>query len=81
MPREARVRCPWDRSLGGWSAALSIWKDNERPLTDEQVSRSGEFVEKVIKEADKKVQYQVYGAQLKGRIKEAIEKACRKGVL
>ena len=69
------------RSLGGWSAILSLRKENERPLTDERVLGSGEFVEKVIKEADEKIKYQVYGAQLKVKIKEVIEKTCeREGV-
>jgi putative transposase len=69
------------RSLGGWSAILSLRKDNERPLTDERVLGSGEFVEKLIKEADEKIKYQVYGAQLKVKIKEVIEKSCeREGV-
>ncbi|MDY7036935.1 MAG: hypothetical protein SV375_12330 [Thermodesulfobacteriota bacterium] len=69
------------RSLGGWSAILSLRKENERPLTDERVLGSGEFVEKVIKEADEKIQYQVYGARLKEKIREAIEETCeREGV-
>jgi putative transposase len=69
------------RSLGGWSAILSLRKDNERPLTDERVLGNGEFVEKVISEADEKIKYQVYGAQLKVKIKEVIEKACeREGI-
>ena len=69
------------RSLGGWSTILSLRKDNERPLTDERVLGSGEFVEKVIKEADEKIKYQVYGARLKVKIKEVIEKICeREGV-
>jgi REP element-mobilizing transposase RayT len=66
------------RSLGGWSAILSLRKDNERPLTDERVLGSGEFVEKVIKEADEKIKYQVYGAKLKLKIKEVIEKTCER---
>jgi putative transposase len=69
------------RSLGGWGVILSLRKDNEKPLTDERVLGSGEFVEKIIKEADEKIKYQVYGAKLKLKIKEAIEKTCeREGV-
>ena len=69
------------RSLGGWSAILSLRKDNQRPLTDERILGSGEFVEKVIKEVDERIKYQVYGAQLKVKIKEVIEKTCeREGV-
>jgi putative transposase len=69
------------RSLGGWSAILSLRKDNERPLTDERVLGSGEFVEKVIEEADEKIKYQVYGANLKIKVKEIIQKTCeREGV-
>jgi putative transposase len=69
------------RSLGGWSALLSLRKDNQRPLTDERVLGSGDFVEKIIKEADEKINYQFYGAQLKVKIKEVIEETCeREGV-
>jgi hypothetical protein len=81
MPRQAGVRCPWDRSLGGWSATLSLRKDNERPLTDERVLGAENLLKRLSKKRMKRSNIRVYGAQLKGRIKEAIEKACeREGV-
>jgi REP element-mobilizing transposase RayT len=66
------------RTLGGWSKASSIRKDHQRPLTDERILGGSEFVEKVIKEADEKIQYQVYGADLKLKIQKVVEKACKK---
>lgn len=66
------------RTLGGWSVAASLRKDNQRPLMDERILGSGEFVEKVIKEADEKVKYQVYGADLKLKIQKVVEKICKK---
>jgi hypothetical protein len=66
------------RTLGGWSVAVSLRKDNQRSLTDERVLGSGEFVEKIIKETDEKVKYQVYGAELKLKIQKVVEQICKK---
>jgi putative transposase len=42
------------RSLGGWSQVLSLRRKGERIPSDERVLGSGEFVEKVLSEAEDK---------------------------
>jgi len=42
------------RSLGGWSQVLSLRRKGERTASDERVLGSGEFVEKVLSEAEDK---------------------------
>jgi REP-associated tyrosine transposase len=42
------------RSLGGWSQVLSLRRKGERIASDERVLGSGEFVEKVLSEAEDK---------------------------
>lgn len=49
------------RSLGGWSQAVSLRRSKERVLADERILGSGEFVERIIEEADEKVAYQLSG--------------------
>ena len=40
------------RSLGSWSNVISIRRHGERDLSDERILGNGDFVEKIIKEAD-----------------------------
>jgi len=69
------------RSMGGWSVVSSLRKDREKLLTDERVLGSGEFVEKVIREADEKVIYQVSRTSLKLKVKGLVAEVCaREGV-
>ncbi len=49
------------RSLGGWSAVMSLRRSNEKVLSDERILGSGEFVEKLIEEADERMKYQYSG--------------------
>lgn len=49
------------RSLGGWSAVKSLRRSNEKVLSDERILGSGEFVGKLIEEADEKMKYQYSG--------------------
>lgn len=69
------------RSMGGWSVVSSLRKDRGKLLTDERVLGSGEFVERVIKEADKEVLYQVSRASLHLKVGGVIAEVCaREGV-
>jgi putative transposase len=49
------------RSIGGWSAVMSLRRSNDRVFSDERVLGSGEFVEKLIIEADERIKYQYSG--------------------
>ncbi|MBL7174089.1 MAG: transposase [Desulfobacteraceae bacterium] len=49
------------RSLGGWSAVMSLRRSNEKVLSDERILGSGEFVEKLIEEADERMKYKYSG--------------------
>jgi putative transposase len=69
------------RSIGGWSVVSSLRKDRGQLLTDERVLGSGEFVEKVIREADEKVSYQVLRTSLHLKVRGLIAEVCaREGV-
>ncbi len=43
------------RSLGGWSAVKAMRLSGDRELTDDRILGSGEFVERIIKEAEAKI--------------------------
>jgi len=40
------------RSLGSWSEVLSMHRDGKRLLTDQWTIGSGDFVERILAEAD-----------------------------
>ncbi|CAB1061143.1 conserved hypothetical protein, partial [Olavius sp. associated proteobacterium Delta 1] len=40
------------RSLGGWSAVKAMRRSGERELSDDRILGSGEFIERIIKEAE-----------------------------
>ena len=49
------------RSVGGWSHVLSLRRHNEHVLTDERILSSEDFVRRIIKEVDEKLNH-VLGA-------------------
>jgi putative transposase len=46
------------RSLGGWSAVKAMRRSMDRELSDERILGSGEFVERIIKEAENRIKCQ-----------------------
>jgi putative transposase len=64
------------RSLGGWSQVLSIRRDNQRVLTDERILGTGDFVERILNEADERLKYQMAGNNGRQQISEVIERVC-----
>jgi len=46
------------RSLGGWSAVKALRRSEGRELSDDRILGSGEFVERIIKEAEANIRYQ-----------------------
>ena len=47
------------RSLGGWSAVKAMRLSGDREWSDDRILGSGEFVERIIKEAEAKIKYQL----------------------
>jgi putative transposase len=64
------------RSLGGWSEVLSLRRHGKKVLTDERILGSGDFVERVMKEADES--YQFPKGEYKQRAEQHIKEVCEK---
>ena len=65
------------RSLGGWSQVVSLRRNKERVLVDERILGSGEFVERIIEEADEKVTYQISGHERRKKAQRHISMICQ----
>jgi len=65
------------RSLGGWSAVKAMRRSGDRELCDDRILGSGEFVERIIKEADAKIKYQLPVKEHGQKIDEFISKICK----
>jgi putative transposase len=66
------------RSLGGWSQVLSLRRENERVLADERILGTGDFVQKVVSEADERTKYQLKDNERREKAKQLIEQTCKK---
>ena len=64
------------RSLGGWSAVKALRRSGDRELSDDRILGSGEFVERIIKEADAKIKYQLPVKEQDQKIDEYIARLC-----
>jgi len=64
------------RSLGGWSAVKAMRRSMDRELSDERILGSGEFVERIIEEAEAKIKYQLPANEQHRIIDEFIGKLC-----
>jgi REP element-mobilizing transposase RayT len=65
------------RSMGGWSAVKALRRAGDRELFDDRILGSGEFVERIIKEADVKVRYQFAVKEHAEELNDFIEKICK----
>ena len=65
------------RSVGGWSQVLSLRRHNERVLTDERILGSGDFVARMVKEADAKLKYVLDADKRRQKVEELIEEVCK----
>ena len=52
-------------SLGGWSEVLSMRRDGKRLLTDQRILDSGDFVERILADADERLKYQLRGNRIR----------------
>ena len=65
------------RSLGGWSAVKALRRSGDRELSDDRILGSGEFVERIIKEADANIKYQLPVKEQDQKINEFITRLCK----
>jgi REP element-mobilizing transposase RayT len=66
------------RSMGGWSVVKAMRKSGIKEASDDRILGSGEFVSKVISQAEERIKYQLSPRDLKKTVKKEIEKHCRK---
>jgi len=66
------------RSLGGWSQVRSLRRENERVLADERILGTGDFVQKVISEADERTKYQLGDNERRKKAQQLLEETCKK---
>jgi len=65
------------RSLGGWSAVKAMRRSGERELSDDRILGSGEFIERIIKEAEARIKFQLPVSEKDQKIDEYISKICK----
>jgi len=65
------------RSLGGWSAVKALRRSGDRELSDERILGSGEFVERIFKEAEAKIKYQFSVRNQAEKMNEFIANVCK----
>jgi REP element-mobilizing transposase RayT len=65
------------RSLGGWAAVKSARRRDIKEKGDERILGSGNFVEKLIGEAERKVKHQFTPSELLEKAKEAMNAYCQ----
>jgi REP element-mobilizing transposase RayT len=66
------------RSLGGWSEVLSLRRQDEQVLADERILGSGDFVERILKEADDKLKHELAANKRRHDAERFIEQVCAK---
>ena len=65
------------RSMGGWSKVVSIRKREDQEMGDERILGSGKFVEKLLEEADERMQRELGRSMNIENMKARIEEICR----
>jgi chromosomal replication initiation ATPase DnaA len=65
------------RSLGGWSQVVSLRQRGEPEAYDERILGSGDFVQAVLEEADRKLARQVRARKKAGSLEKIIKDRCR----
>jgi putative transposase len=66
------------RSLGGWSQVLSVRGSKDKVLSDERILGSGEFVERIVEEADSKIKWQVGINERRINAEKTVHEICKK---
>jgi predicted HTH domain antitoxin len=76
-PRPELVGGGLIRSLGGWSAVLSLRQKGEAEAYDERILGGGDFVQAVLEEADQRLARQIRARKKTGSLPRIIKKRCR----
>lgn len=66
------------RSLGGWAEVRALRRRKERLLADERILGRGEFVERMLQEADERLRYPRVRDQRLQEAKASILEACQR---
>jgi putative transposase len=64
------------RSQGGWSQVISMRRRGELENSDERILGSGDFVAKIVAEAEKQQNRLLTGALILKKVKETIRSIC-----
>jgi REP element-mobilizing transposase RayT len=65
------------RSMGGWSVVKAMRRSGEFELSDDRILGGGEFVERIIKEAEEKIRFQLPVSEELQKIDELMTKICK----
>ena len=65
-------------SLGGWSAVKSLRRAGEKVLADERILGSEDFVERILKEAERRTRHSFSSQMRKRQVQQIIEATCKK---
>jgi len=65
------------RSMGGWSNVIAMRRHGDKEVADARILGSGEFVDRVIKEADAKIKYQFSEKEREKEIEKTMQAMCR----
>jgi len=65
------------RSMGGWSVVKAMRRSGERELSDDRILGGGEFVERIIKEAEEKIRFQLPVSEELQKIDELMTQICK----
>jgi putative transposase len=65
------------RSMGGWSVVKAMRRSGEHELSDDRILGGGEFVERIIREAEEKIRFQLPVSDELPKIDELMTKICK----
>jgi putative transposase len=77
-PRPELVGGGLIRSMGGWSAVLSLRQQGQTEAYDERILGGGDFVQAVLEEADQRMARQIRARKNTGSLAQIIKEQCRK---
>jgi REP element-mobilizing transposase RayT len=64
------------RSLGGWSEVVSMRRHGDREMSDERILGNGDFVQRILEEAEERQKLQFSACDRQRKIDELIVKTC-----
>ncbi|OGQ95630.1 MAG: hypothetical protein A2521_17170 [Deltaproteobacteria bacterium RIFOXYD12_FULL_57_12] len=64
------------RSLGGWSQVVSLRRHGDRELADERILGSGDFVRRILDEAEERQRHHFSASDRRRKVREIITRVC-----